>query len=325
MMKKTKYFGVDARNPEAGIIEQAARLIKAGELVAFPTETVYGLGADAFQPVAVEKIFTAKGRPGENPLLVHVSNLTQVQKLTTELSVTARKLMEHFWPGPLSLILPSLPAVPEIVRGGQSGVGLRMPSHPVALALIEATGPLAAPSANLYGRPSPTNAAHVKQDLDGKIAAVLDAGDTGAGLESTIIDLTGEKCRVLRRGGTSVEALEEFLGVKIELEELGGLPRYKTKVQIVLSDNQTDYDLKLNGLLEQGKAIGVVHIDNCPTHKIDRVKQNFTLNSSGTGMSLYSIIREAEENGVLTLLIAPFDHKQAGAALMDRLHRAASQ
>ncbi len=324
-MDKTKYLRVNARNPEPVIIEQAARYIKAGELVAFPTETVYGLGADAFQPNAVEKIFLAKGRPAENPLLVHVSNLAQVQKLTAEVPLIARKLMDHFWPGPLSIILPSQPVVPAIVRGGQRGVGLRMPSHPVALALIEMTGPLAAPSANLYGRPSPTNAEHVRQDLDGKIAAVLDAGDTGAGLESTVIDLTSAKCRILRRGGTSVEVLEEFLEVKIELARAQNLPRYNTNIQVVLSENQADYDFKLNAFLDEGRILGVVHINNCSEHKIEEVKRTFNLSLSGIGMNLYSILREAEENGIETLLIAPFDQNLAGGALMDRLRRAASQ
>jgi len=322
---KTEYLRVDARHPEQTIIQQAARLIIAGELVAFPTETVYGLGADAFQPSAVEKIFLVKGRPSENPLLVHVSNLAQVQKLALEVPLIARKLMDYFWPGPLSIILPALPTVPDIVRGGQPGVGLRMPSHPAALALIEATGPLAAPSANLYGRPSPTNALHVRQDLDGKIAAVLDAGDTGAGLESTIVDLTSSKCKVLRSGGTSVEALEEFLGVKMEMAAEGCLPRYKTKVRVVLSNNQIDYEVKLKAFLAQGLAVGVVHINNCSKHKIEQIKRTFDLSLSDTGKNLYSILREAEENGLEILLFAPFDQEQVGAALMDRLRRAASQ
>lgn len=324
-MERTTYLKVDARNPEPEIIEQAARYIKAGELVAFPTETVYGLGADAFQPHAVEKIFLVKGRPPQNPLLVHVSNLTQVQALTRSLPVTARNLMERFWPGPLSIILPSLPSVPDIVRGGQTGVGLHMPSHPAALALIEATGPLAAPSANLYGRPSPTNAMHVRQDLDGKIAAVLDAGDTGAGLESTIIDLTTDKCKILRSGGTSIEVLEEFLGEKIEIAQAENLAPYKTKVQVLISNTETDYDKKLQSLLAEGISLGVVHINNCSEHKIEEVKHTFNLNLSESGKSLYSILREAEDIGLDTLLVAPFNHDQAGAALMDRLRRAASQ
>lgn len=323
-MINTKYWRVDAGNPSPEIVELAAQYIKAGKLVAFPTETVYGLGADAFQPQAVEKIFLAKGRPPENPLLVHISNMAQIERLTDTVSDTARRLMERFWPGPLSIILPALSAVPDIIRGGKSGVGLRMPSHPVALALIEATGPLAAPSANLYGRPSPTSARHVEEDLDGKIAAVLDAGDTGAGLESTVIDLTGAKCSVVRRGGTSVEALEEFLKIKIEMAGPECLPRYNTTVKVILCDDQTDYNMKLETLLEQGLELGTVHINQYPEHKIEAVKRRFTLKTSGSGMGLYAIIREAEKNGIEVLLIAPFDRRQNGAALMDRLRRIAS-
>ncbi|PKM78813.1 MAG: threonylcarbamoyl-AMP synthase [Firmicutes bacterium HGW-Firmicutes-15] len=325
-MTTTRYIRVDARKPEAEFIEVGAELIRAGELVAFPTETVYGLGADAFQPGAVEKIFRAKGRPPENALLVHVSSMDQVQRLVAEIPVSARKLMEHFWPGPLSIILPSRSCVPEIVRGGSIGVGLRMPSHPVALALIERTGPLAAPSANLYGRPSPTNAKHVRQDMDGKIAAVLDGGDTGAGLESTLIDLSAGTPRILRRGGTSVELIEEFLELKIEIEGTESLPRYQTKVKVVLSDNQANFGAKLEDLCSQGVVFGVVHINNTSIHRIENVNWIYKLNLSGLGMSLYSILRDAEENGLETLLFTPVDPDQARAApaMMDRLRRAAS-
>ncbi|MDD3364494.1 MAG: L-threonylcarbamoyladenylate synthase [Syntrophomonas sp.] len=325
-MITTRYIRVDARNPETEIIEVGAKLIRAGELVAFPTETVYGLGADAFQPGAVEKIFRAKGRPPENALLVHVSSMAQVQRLAAEIPVTARKLMDRFWPGPLSIILPSRPSVPEIVRGGSAGVGLRMPSHPVALKLIEATGPLAAPSANLYGRPSPTNAQHVVQDLDGKIAAVLDGGDTGAGLESTLIDISAGNHRILRRGGTSVELIEEFLGLKIEVVGVESLHRYKTKVKVVLGDNQADFEAKLDAFSSQGMIFGVVHINDGSIHRIENVSWIYRMNLSGIGMSLYSILRDAEENGLETLLFTPVDPDQARAApaMMDRLRRAAS-
>ncbi len=324
-MNKTQYFKVDALNPQPDIIEAAARYIKAGQLVAFPTETVYGLGADAFQPRAVEKIFLAKGRPPQNALLVHVSNLNQVQMLVGDIPGIARRLMDHFWPGPLSLILPARPIVPDIVRGGRPGVGLRMPSHPVALALIEATGPLAAPSANLYGRPSPTNALHVRQDLDGKIDAVLDAGDTGAGLESTLLDMTTAGFKLLRSGGVSIEALEEFLGAELEIVQAGQPARYKTRVQVIISDDEDDYNLKLQVLLAQGRAVGTVHINDDSAHKIEGVKYIFALSLSGSGKSLYAILREAEQIGLETLLVAPFDHDQAGKALVDRLRRAASR
>jgi L-threonylcarbamoyladenylate synthase len=317
---------VNARNPEAESIAVGAELIRAGELVAFPTETVYGLGADAFQPGAVEKIFRAKGRPPENALLVHVSNINQVQSLVTNIPVTAKKLMDRFWPGPLSIILPSRSSVPEIVRGGSFGVGLRMPSHPIALALIEATGPIAAPSANLYGRPSPTNAQHVRQDLDGKIAAVLDGGDTGTGLESTLIDLSDGTHRILRRGGISVELIEEFLGLKTEIVGTESLPRYQTKIKVVLGDNQADFEAKRDEFVSQGLVLGVVHINDAPIHRIENVSWTYKWNLSGLGMSLYSILRDAEENGVQILLFMPIDPDQAKAApaMMDRLRRAVS-
>lgn len=325
-MSTTRYIQVNARKPEAELIGVAARLIRAGELVAFPTETVYGLGADAFQPGAVENIFRTKGRPSENALLVHVSSMAQVERLVAKIPVIARKLMDRFWPGPLSIILPALPSVPEIVRGGSTRVGLRMPSHLVALALIKATGPLAAPSANLYGRPSPTNAQHVGQDLDGKIAAILDAGETGAGLESTLIDLSSENCRILRRGGTSVELIEEFLGLKIEVVGAESLPRYRTKVKVVLGNSQVDFEAKLEAFRSQGLVLGVVHIDDTSVHRIKNVSWTYQLNLSGLGMSLYSILRDAEEKGVETLLFSPVDPEQArvAPAMMDRLRRAVS-
>lgn len=324
-MIKTKYLKVDAINPEPEIITTAAQYIEAGKLVAFPTETVYGLGAAAFQPQAIKEIFRAKGRPPENALLVHVSNLTQVQQLVGDIPETARKLMDRFWPGPLSIILPAQPEVSDIVRGGHPGVGLRMPSHPVALALIEATGPIAAPSANLYGRPSPTNAMHVCQDLDGKIDAVLDAGDTGAGLESTIIDMTGDRFQILRSGGLSIEALEEFLGEELETIQAEKLAPYKTRVQVFICDNKNDFDLKLQEMLTRRLVVGTVHINDISAHKIDGVKHTFDLNLSGSGKSLYAILREAEQMGLETLLVAPFNHDQAGKALLDRLRRAASR
>jgi len=326
-MRTTQYLKVNARQPEQEIIHIVAQYIKSGELVAFPTETVYGLGADVFNPLAVEKIFQAKGRPPENALLVHVSSLLQVDGLVKEISPTAQKLMEHFWPGPLSIILPSQSRVPEIVRGGQVGVGLRMPSHPVALALIEATGPLAAPSANLYGRPSPTNAGHVKQDLDGSIAAVLDAGETGSGLESTLLDLSSGSCRILRSGAIRVDVLEEYMGQKIDIVQAESLPQYIMKCQVIISENEEDLKHKLDTLNAQGMKTGTVHIAGMPRHKIERESIVYDLDLSGQGVSLYSILRDAEENGVEILVFAPLDPELArlAPAMMDRINRAASR
>jgi len=321
---KTEYLQVDAQQPEVRVIELAAQYIKDGELVAFPTETVYGLGADAFQPAAVEKIFQAKGRPPEQALLVHISHREQVFRLVAEVPTIALKLMDRFWPGPLSIILPALPTVPAIVRGGQAGVGLRMPAHPVALALIEMTGPLAAPSANLYGRPSPTSAQHVRQDLDGKIAAVLDAGNTGAGLESTLIDLMTPRGRILRQGGIKVEEIEELLGQTLAVAGTEARPGYKTGLQVVLSDDQADFERRREDMLVRGTQLGVVLVDGCPKPGETASYQLFDLRLNGSGMSLYAILRAAAQQGVETLLFAPLDPDQAGAALMDRLRRAAA-
>lgn len=324
MITATRYIRVDARLPEAESIKAAAELIKAGELVAFPTETVYGLGAAAFQTDAVEKIFRVKGRPPENALLVHVSNLEQVESLVPEIPAMARELIDRFWPGPLSIILPARSSVPAIVRGGSTGVGIRMPSHSVALALIEMTGPLAAPSANLYGRPSPTNASHVQQDLDGKIAAVLDGGETGAGLESTLLDLTGELPRILRRGGIKAETIEEFLGLKIAIEGTDSMSGFQTRVKVILSSNKTEFEARLDDFISQRVIFGVVCINDAFLHKIEDIKYIYNINLSGTGMNLYSILRDAEKNNIAALLFTPIEPEQAEAepALMDRIRRA---
>ncbi|MEX1029467.1 MAG: L-threonylcarbamoyladenylate synthase [Paenibacillaceae bacterium] len=192
-------------------IDEAAALIRQGEVIAFPTETVYGLGADARSTAGVEKIFAAKGRPADNPLIVHISELAQLDELVLGYNETERRLMERLWPGPLALVLPARPgAVSPRVTAGLSTVAVRMPDHPLALRLITAAGcPIAAPSANRSGRPSPTCAEHVMTDMEGRIAGVLDGGATGIGLESTVIQVTadGRHIHVLRPGGVTAHAL----------------------------------------------------------------------------------------------------------------------
>lgn len=194
----------------------AAGLIRRGGLVAFPTETVYGLGANALQGEAVARIFTAKGRPANNPLIVHVAGTEQVAEVTAAIPEIAFKLMRSFWPGPLSLVLPRSAVLPREVSAGLPTVAVRMPAHPQALGLIRAAGvPIAAPSANLSGRPSPTRPLHVLQDLAGRIDAVLDGGPCPLGVESTVLDLNGARPAILRPGGVTREQLEDALGVKI--------------------------------------------------------------------------------------------------------------
>lgn len=210
---------VVARCDEASI-ERAAELIRAGELVAFPTETVYGLGANGLDGAAVRKIFEAKGRPADNPLILHISRLEQLPPLIDgALPDKARLLAERFWPGPLTMVLKKSPLVPGAVTAGLDTVAIRMPSHPAARALIEKTGlPIAAPSANRSGRPSPTRAEHVLEDMDGRIGLILDGGPCRVGLESTVLDAAGEVPRVLRPGGVTPEMIEAALGA-VEVDE----------------------------------------------------------------------------------------------------------
>jgi L-threonylcarbamoyladenylate synthase len=323
---KTDYIKIDPLNPEQKSIDLAASLIKSRELVAFPTETVYGLGADAFCLEAVGKIFKAKGRPPEHPLLVHVSNLEQVYPLVEELPNEALKLMEEFWPGPLSIILPASQAIPDIVRGGLRGVGLRMPDHRVALGLIDQTGPLAAPSANRYGRPSPITAQDVKEELDGRIAAVLDAGPTGIGLESTIIDMQDEEYKLLRRGGIPLERIERVLGKKLGAQEVKGARPYLTTLAIYLAHDFKELDLILQEAASKQKKTAMVNYTGQNyTHHLP-LDLEYELDMEQGGVQLYSIIRECEAEGIDQLVFAPLPSPIGGiaATIIDRIVRAAS-
>ena len=212
MTSRTQVFHID-KGKLGEIIEEAAAIIKEGGTVAFPTETVYGLGADALNPVAVEKIFEAKGRPADNPLIVHVASKEDVGDLAKHIPEKAYVLMDKFWPGPLTLILQRKEIVPDITTGELDTVALRMPDNRIALELIRVSGrPLAAPSANLSGKPSPTTADHVVADLSGRIDAVIDAGAVNVGVESTVIDMSSEPPAILRPGMISKEDIEEEIG-----------------------------------------------------------------------------------------------------------------
>lgn len=213
LRKRTTVLRIDAARPEASAIAAAGAALRARRLVAFPTETVYGLGANALDAAAVRGIFAAKGRPTQDPLIVHIAEPAQLAEVAREVPRVAEQLAAAFWPGPLSLVLPKAPAVPPVVTAGLDTVAVRMPDHPVALALIRAAGvPVAAPSANRFGHTSPTDAQHVLDDLDGRIDLVLDAGPTQVGLESTVVDVTGPRPIVLRPGGVTVEALKRVAG-----------------------------------------------------------------------------------------------------------------
>lgn len=217
-MKTTRYCKVENLNAGRHCLKMAAGVLRWGGIVAFPTETVYGLGANAFNPAAVAKIFAAKGRPADNPLIVHIAREEELSGLVRKIPPTAYLLMEYFWPGPLTLVLPRTRAVPDIVTAGLDTVGIRMPDHPVALALLEkARVPVAAPSANLSGKPSPTTGLDVLRDLAGKADLVIDGGPAQVGVESTVLDMTVNPPMILRPGGVSREELEEVIG-EVELD-----------------------------------------------------------------------------------------------------------
>ena len=242
-MSFPRILAVDPWNPDPKAIGEAAEFLRCGRLVAFPTETVYGLGANGLDPAAAAKIYAAKGRPSDNPLILHFSSPGDAESAVL-VNGRARRLMELFWPGPLTLVLPSRGVVPREVTAGLDTVAVRMPSHPVALALIAAAGlPVAAPSANSSGRPSPTDALAVASDLEDRVDLVLDGGPTSVGLESTVLDLTGEQMVLLRPGGCPVEEIEGRTGGQV-LRSGGNVRRspgtryrhYAPSVPLILHD-----------------------------------------------------------------------------------------
>ena len=237
MILETRILGTSEED-----IERAAEIIRQGGLVAFPTETVYGLGADALNPEAVGKVYAAKGRPSDNPMIVHISSKDDLTRLTFEITEDMKKLADVFWPGPLTMVVPARPVVPKVTTGGLDMVAVRMPSDLTAASLITASGvPIAVPRANLSGKPSPTTARHVIDDLDGRIDAIIEGGDCQVGIESTVVDMTGSVPAVLRPGIITQEQLSSALGKTVELD-----PVLLTKPEIKRGEGllETDGDFK---------------------------------------------------------------------------------
>ncbi|NLU49070.1 MAG: threonylcarbamoyl-AMP synthase [Syntrophomonadaceae bacterium] len=328
----TVCYRVNASSPEDYIIDEATSLIRRGELVAFPTETVYGLGADALNPEAVKKIFVAKGRMPDNPLIVHVSRKEQVEDLVEDLPSEAQLLMQKFWPGPLTLVARAAPQVPEAVRGGGDSVGVRMPRHPVALALIDRAGPLAAPSANLSGRPSPTTGEHVRQDLWGRIAAILDAGPTGLGIESTVLRVMEKPFRILRPGGVSREELEQLVPGMVE-PGAGAAPadkyqHYRTRAELIIIPEKAEVVSLVRDYRAKSKRIGIaIHNPSKYTHIMGKIDRMFVMeaDAQAAGRELYTVLRDADREGLDVLLFEPYGDTGAGAAIMDRLRKASQK
>jgi L-threonylcarbamoyladenylate synthase len=237
---RTEIMQVDATQPDPVIIRYAASLLREGDVVVFPTETVYGLGADAFQPAALERIFAAKGRPFSDPLIVHIAEEAELEGLAAFVPETARRLAAAFWPGPLTLILPRAGRVPSLVTAGLETVAVRMPRHPVARALIRALGsPIAAPSANRFMHVSPTTAQHVLADLGGRVPLILDGGPCEVGVESTVLNLCSDVPMILRPGGVSLEALRAVLPDVQPPPVLAGRARQAGEQETTLTKQET--------------------------------------------------------------------------------------
>ncbi|MCB4359690.1 threonylcarbamoyl-AMP synthase [Quatrionicoccus australiensis] len=316
--------------------DRAVALLRAGELVALPTETVYGLGADAANPAAVAKIFAAKGRPADHPLIVHLSGHDAVDRWAEQVPAVAWELMETFWPGPLTLILKKQAWVPDAVTGGQDTVGLRVPGHPVALELLRrfaaATGEhagIAAPSANRFGRISPTTAEHVREELGDRIAMILDGGPCAVGIESTIVDCSRGEPVVLRPGHIAPGHLEAVLGRLPQIETASGAPRVsgslaahyapQTPMRLVAGERLLDF---INAQRHKGDRCGVIAHSQPPQAGMPHAWQLLPADPVGYAHGLYAAMRDMDHAGVDLIAVEALPETPAWAAVADRLRRA---
>lgn len=312
-------------------IDIAATLLRQGECVAFPTETVYGLGANALDEKAVAKIFRAKGRPADNPLIIHCHSRLQLAELVTGWPPQAEVLMDTFWPGPLTLVLPKHPAVPDIVTGGLNTVALRFPSHPVAISLLQAAGlPIAAPSANISGRPSPTSAQHVLEDMSGKIAAVIDAGATGGGIESTVLDCTVSPFRILRPGGVTCEELSSLVAVKDTVEDAPPAPgtqygHYSPAARVVLVTGdraKAEINRQIDACKAQGMKAALMALTDSRRPDIHFLDMGRDVNVAAS--RIYHLLRQGDASGLDVIIIEGLPEAGIGRTIMDRLRKAAA-
>lgn len=341
---KTTIVKMDEDNIDFKNIMQAGEIIRQGGLVAFPTETVYGLGADAYNAKAAEKIYAAKGRPSDNPLIVHICYMQDLEQIAAYVPKEAKLLAKAFWPGPLTMILRKQKQVPDEITGGMDTVAVRMPSNEIALALIRAGGGfVAAPSANTSGRPSPTNAAHVYEDLQGRIPMIIDGGQVGIGIESTIIDLTETVPMVLRPGYITMEMLQNVIGTvtcdpallteaSIKKPKAPGMKykHYAPKAQMVLVEGDTSQVIsKIKELAKQaalnGKQVGIIGTKET----IDCYEQGLVLSvgerqdEETIAHNLYKILREFDKSDVDIIYAECFFQLQMGRAIMNRMLKAA--
>ena len=332
-MVKTKIIRVSSQHPEASAIEEAAEVLRNGGLVAFPTETVYGLGADATNPETIKKVFEVKGRPPDNPLIVHISDPAQLQFLAKGIPPKGKLLAETFWPGPLTIVVKRSDRVPDIVSAGLDTVAIRMPNHPITLQLVKVFGrAIVGPSANISGTPSPTTAEHVFNDLHGKIDMILDAGPTQIGVESTVVDVTADPPLILRFGALARSQIEKvigFISTAAGNEELRRSPgtrhrHYAPAAKVILFEEGHLSQLRseLGDHRALGKRVG------CIVHSVgvmgdDAFVVSLPSDIERYSQQLFSALRELDERGVDVILVECVPEVGIGEAVMDRLRRAA--
>lgn len=317
-------------HPDLALIEEAASLLRGGGLVAFATETVYGLGANALDPKAVGRIFEAKGRPSTNPLIVHIAQSDRAKSLAYW-NDRAEKLAKRFWPGPLTLVLPRKAVVPDVVTAGGGTVALRIPDHPVALALLEKAGcPVAAPSANRSNALSPTLAIHVLESLGNRVDCIVDAGPCGVGIESTVVDLTGPEVHVLRPGHITPSQISQVLGELVSfasreksgetLKSPGNLDiHYAPRTPLELFQNQEDWRVRKEQVLAKGKRIGVL------PEGLEGPGSEWAWDPGQWEKKLYDRLHHLDEQNLDLLLVYVPCKDEAWEGILDRLRRAAAQ
>ncbi|MBX9628581.1 MAG: threonylcarbamoyl-AMP synthase [Gemmataceae bacterium] len=324
---QTSVLRIDPAAPEAGAVRRAADLLRAGRLVAFPTETVYGLGANALDPAAVAGIFAAKGRPATNPVIVHVARPWQLGAVAADWPVVADRLANRFWPGPLTIVVPKREGIPDIVTAGGPTVAVRCPNHAVAQALIREAGvAIAAPSANRSTELSPTRAEHVLKGLDGRIDLILDGGPCPGGIESTVVDVTGGAVRLLRPGLVTVPMLEEVVGPLAGGGAAEGVARspgrmakhYSPRTPVVLAADADDADRLHRELLDAG--LRVISVGD------DLIYNYLSISNDPTeyAADLYAVLHELDDGRYDRIVVEMPPDTPEWAAVRDRLTRAAS-
>lgn len=330
----TRILALKGDSPDPGVLDEAVRVLARGGLVAFPTETVYGLGADAMNAAAVRSVFTAKGRPADNPLIVHLAEATQIDDVADSIPAIARDLARSFWPGPLTLVVHGRPGIPKEVTAGLPTVAVRVPDHPVPRELVLRLGRgIVGPSANTSGRPSPTEAAHVLADLSGSVDIILDAGPTRIGLESTVVDVTVDPPAILRQGGLTQEQLESVAGSVTPSPDVDSLRRspgtryrhYAPAATVVLVPRGDVAGIlrAIHDHREEGRRVGViVHSVALSDAAADRVSR-LDAAVAVYARQFYSALREMDASGMQTVIVEEVDDSGLGRTLADRMRRAA--